>query len=79
MPLMQQRSYNMEIKYINPILEKLRKYRRKKEGSRGGVPLYIEPPVFEDGRNIEENQPKDPKRGITIIDFNIDSDGEKDE
>lgn len=73
---MRRRSYKMEVKYINPILEKLRKYRRKIKENKSGIPLYIEPPMFEDERNIGEKQPKGSERGITIVDFNIDGDGD---
>lgn len=76
---MPQRFCKMEVKYINPILEKLRKYRRKKEEDRSGIPLYIEPPIFEDGRATGQEQPEGAKRGTTIIDFNIDSNGAEDE
>jgi len=66
-------------KYIQPILEKLHKYHRKNKDKDNRIPLYIEPPIFEDGRATGQEKPGSAKRGITIIDFNIDSNGVEDE
>lgn len=77
---MPQTFYKMQNKYIKPILEKIQRYRRKKQGKESRIPIYIEPPDFWPEEKSEEKYSEDDsKRGYAIIDFSIDNNGNNNE
>lgn len=66
----------MQDKYIKPISEKIQRYRRNRQRKENRIPIYVEPPDFYIKENTKESE---EKRGVAIIDFDIDNNGNRNE
>lgn len=66
----------MQDKHIKPILDRLKKYHKNRRIKESRVPIYIEPPELYIKENPKESE---EKRGVAIIDFDIDNNGNSNE